>query len=160
MRKMEKFISMIGNDHYTIYLFHGVIPQPPRKSIRNYNRKHILAEEFEWLIKHLMHTANPIDLRHLLWVCDEGKSLPKRSFSITFDDGFLNNYTFAAPILKLYGCPATFYLASSFINSNRMSWVDRIEYAVDQTDKRNIFFAGESYSISTNIKKIHFMERD
>ena len=76
MRKMEKFISMIGNDHYTIYLFHGVIPQPPRKSIRNYNRKHILAEEFEWLIKHLMHTGNPIDLRHLLWVCDEGKSPP------------------------------------------------------------------------------------
>ena len=158
MKKMKKFLSLIGNDHYIIYLFHGVIPQLSRKSIRNYNRKHILVEEFDWLIKNLMRTGNPIDLRQLLRVCDSGKILPKRSFSITFDDGFLNNYAFAAPILRFYGCPATFYLASSFVNSNLMSWVDRIEHAVDKTDKKNIFFKGQHYSLITNDKKIIFME--
>ena len=158
MRGMKKYVSMLGNNHYAIYLFHGVIPQPSKNGIRNYNRKHILAEEFEWLIKNLMLSGNPIDLRQLLQACDNGLSLPKRSFSITFDDGFLNNYKFAAPILKFHGCPATFYLASSFINSNLMSWIDRIEHAVDQTDKLKIPFRGENYNISTDAKKIYFME--
>lgn len=35
---------------------------------------------------------------------------------LTFDDGFENNYTYAYPILKKYGFPATMFVITNFIN--------------------------------------------
>jgi peptidoglycan/xylan/chitin deacetylase (PgdA/CDA1 family) len=57
---------------------------------------------------------------------------------VTFDDGFRNNYTVAAPILQEFGLPATFYVTSNFVDSNEMSWVDRIEAAVASTPVKEI----------------------
>lgn len=43
---------------------------------------------------------------------------------ITFDDGYLDNYTVAAPILSDFGLPATFFIATGFIGSDLVSWWD------------------------------------
>jgi peptidoglycan/xylan/chitin deacetylase (PgdA/CDA1 family) len=158
VNSMKKFLTMLREDNYTIFLFHGVIDSHPKKGIRNYNRKHVLRSEFDWLIKNLMLRGNPIDMRQLLICSENGETLPRKSFSITFDDGFLNNHKFAAPILKKYNCPATFYLASSFVCSNKMSWVDRIEHAVDVSNKKLIKFNDACYTIVTQNEKINFME--
>ena len=40
------------------------------------------------------------------------------NISISFDDGYLNNYEFALPILKKYNIPATFFITSSEIDKN------------------------------------------
>lgn len=37
--------------------------------------------------------------------------------SITFDDGYLDNATLAAPILKKYGLPACFFVTPGFLNT-------------------------------------------
>ena len=48
--------------------------------------------------------------------------------ALTFDDGYLNNAQCAAPILRERSLPATFFLASGFIGTNRWAWADRLEY--------------------------------
>lgn len=48
--------------------------------------------------------------------------------SITFDDGYENNYSVAWPILRRYGIPAPFYLAINFIEKSRLYWVDQVEH--------------------------------
>lgn len=46
----------------------------------------------------------------------EGKSvLPKRAVAITFDDGYLDNYSQAWPLLQKYGYNATIFLISNFV---------------------------------------------
>jgi len=50
--------------------------------------------------------------------------------AITFDDGYLNNARCAAPILREHSVPATFFLASGFIGTDRWTWTDRLEYVV------------------------------
>jgi peptidoglycan/xylan/chitin deacetylase (PgdA/CDA1 family) len=45
--------------------------------------------------------------------------------SITFDDGYRDNYTNAAPILQRLGLPATFFVVSDFIESDTVAWWDR-----------------------------------
>jgi len=47
------------------------------------------------------------------------------TLSITFDDGYLDNFEIAAPILRRLGLPATFFVASAFIGSNRVPAWDR-----------------------------------
>ncbi len=47
-------------------------------------------------------------------------TLPARAACITFDDGYADNLTRAAPILKKHGLTATFFVASAYLNGGRM----------------------------------------
>lgn len=47
-------------------------------------------------------------------------ALPRRALAITFDDGYADNYTLAAPILKRLGLHATFFVATSFLDGGLM----------------------------------------
>src|SRR5687768_2748762 len=46
--------------------------------------------------------------------------LPSRAACITFDDGYADNADIALPILQKYGVPATFFVASGFLDGGRM----------------------------------------
>lgn len=46
----------------------------------------------------------------------EGKAVPKRSVLLTFDDGYLNNYQYAHPILQRYGMHAMLFLITQYIH--------------------------------------------
>lgn len=56
-------------------------------------------------------------------------TLPARAAAITFDDGYADNATNALPILKRYGMPATFFVATSFLDGGRM-WNDTLIEAI------------------------------
>jgi peptidoglycan/xylan/chitin deacetylase (PgdA/CDA1 family) len=55
--------------------------------------------------------------------------LPARAAAITFDDGYADNATVAAPILKELGLHATFFVASGFLDGGRM-WNDTLIEAI------------------------------
>jgi peptidoglycan/xylan/chitin deacetylase (PgdA/CDA1 family) len=52
-------------------------------------------------------------------------SLPPRAACITFDDGYANNRTVAAPLLAARKIPATVFVATGFIGTGRM-WNDTV----------------------------------
>src|SRR5690606_37404428 len=45
----------------------------------------------------------------------EGAPLPKKSVLITFDDGYLDNWVYAHPVLKRYGMSAVLFAITRFI---------------------------------------------
>lgn len=53
-----------------------------------------------------------------------------RYVMITFDDGYRDNYTSAFPILKQHHVPATFFLATGFLDQPRIPWWDDIAWMV------------------------------
>ncbi|MGI0107069.1 polysaccharide deacetylase family protein [Salinimicrobium sp. WS361] len=55
-------------------------------------------------------------------------ALPKNPILITFDDGDSSLYHKAFPILKKLGIPATIFVITGLINSQRPFWWDEIEY--------------------------------
>ncbi len=52
------------------------------------------------------------------------RALPEKSVVITFDDGYLSNYTLIYPILKKYHIPATIFVTvcNMNIDPNKMTW--------------------------------------
>jgi peptidoglycan/xylan/chitin deacetylase (PgdA/CDA1 family) len=53
-----------------------------------------------------------------------------RHVLITFDDGYRDNYEQAFPILRRHGLPATFFIATGFIDQPRLPWWDEIAFRV------------------------------
>src|SRR5688500_7382799 len=51
----------------------------------------------------------------------------KRAVAITFDDGFKDNYTNAAPLLDWHEIPATFYVATTAMEDQRAYWWDSLQ---------------------------------
>lgn len=52
-------------------------------------------------------------------------NLPARAASITFDDGYADNYLHALPILQRHGLKATFFISTGFLDGGRM-WNDSV----------------------------------
>lgn len=46
----------------------------------------------------------------------DGQPVPKKSVLITFDDGYLDNWVYAYPLLKQYGFNAVIFLVTSWVN--------------------------------------------
>ena len=85
--------------------------------------------------------------------------LPDYSFSITFDDGFENNYSVAKPILEKLSIPATFYVSTNLVDKNLMTWIDQIEYCIDQINDATLElpWTDKSFAISSDLTKIKFL---
>lgn len=50
------------------------------------------------------------------------KSPGRPTFAVTFDDGYEDNLTVAAPILREMGIPATFFVVSEFVGTDKRFW--------------------------------------
>lgn len=152
----EHYQSVLSDDHYAMFLLHGVIDEN-RHPVRNYNRKHILKDEFARFLAALEDAGgHALCLSELAERKAAGEALPPRSFVLTFDDGFENNYSVAAPVLEDFNIPATIYVTSGFVEHNRMSWIDQIDYAIENTNKTEIVLPifTEPVSVATPTDKI------
>lgn len=57
-----------------------------------------------------------------------------KSVVITFDDGYANNLIKAGPILEKCSSPATFFIISDYLASNREYWWDELEQIIFNQD--------------------------
>ena len=128
---MKDYSKYLKKKSSVIFLFHGVIDKNPFK-IRNYTKKHLLKKEFIKVLDDLSKKGNCISLDQVRYNIVNKKNFKDYSYSITFDDGFYNNYKIAAPILKKKELYATFYLTTSFIEKNETSWIDKIEHMIEK----------------------------
>src|SRR5215831_7759475 len=53
-------------------------------------------------------------------------TVPRNALAITFDDGYRDNLTHAAPILRRLGLPATIFLVTGHIDTPQPLWADRL----------------------------------
>ena len=151
-------LKNLKDNNYLIFLFHGVIKKNNYK-IRNYNKKHITKKNFLSFIKKCKKIGNPISINDLKDYKDKKKKLPKKSFIISFDDGFENNFSCAIPILKRLKIPTVFYLSTNFIENNDMSWIDKVEYCFEKYN-HNLLLPWRKKDIFLNKRsdKIKYLE--
>jgi peptidoglycan/xylan/chitin deacetylase (PgdA/CDA1 family) len=103
----------------SILVYHRVISEPDPLV-----PDQVCAREFDWQLAVLGRWFTVLPLREAA-VRLRGGTLPVRAACVTFDDGYSDNVTVALPILRRRGVPATFFLATSFIDGGIM-WNDSV----------------------------------
>ena len=86
---------------------------------------HVPADIFERQMHFLVQHKKVIPLSALVKLIQKGKTPPGNIAVITFDDGYLDNLTVAAPILEKYNLPATLFLPTGYIDRGENQWIDQ-----------------------------------
>ncbi len=98
----------------SILIYHRVLAEPDPLRTGDPD-----ANTFGWHMDLLARHFNVLPLREAALRLKAG-TLPARAACITFDDGYADNYTTALPILKKAGIPATFFIATRYLDGGRM----------------------------------------
>jgi peptidoglycan/xylan/chitin deacetylase (PgdA/CDA1 family) len=95
------------------------------------------AEQFDLHIAYLKRRFHMATLEEVFAML-RGDVPRGTSVLITFDDGYLDNYTLAFPILRTHGVQAVFFLPTAFIGTGKLPWWDMIAYIVKKSVKKRI----------------------
>lgn len=75
--------------------------------------------EFERQMRRVQAWFNVMPLADAAAALRAGR-LPERALAITFDDGYADNHDLALPVLRRLGLPATFFIATAYLDGGCM----------------------------------------
>ncbi|HEV2953494.1 MAG TPA: polysaccharide deacetylase family protein [Candidatus Dormibacteraeota bacterium] len=88
-----------------------------------------------------------VDLADL--VSSQGIAKPTRpSVALTFDDGYVDCYTIAFPILRAMGVPATFFLVGERMADRRPYWWDRLDRTIAAAAVASVTLLGRTFDLT------------
>ena len=136
----------------------GVVSANPRLSILIYHRVFNSHDPFHpdvpdtrmfsWQMELLQRYFNVVTLTEAINQLKSDQLKP-RTVCVTFDDGYADNYLQALPVLNQWNIPATFFVASGFLNGGMM-WNDIVLETIrhHQDDRLNLEAVGlDNYSL-------------
>lgn len=86
----------------------------------------VSLETFRKQMEFLAKNYNVNSLEEVINTILQHKTLPRKTVAITFDDGYADNYTNAFPVLKDKKLSATIFLATDYIETNKLLWWDKV----------------------------------
>lgn len=112
----------INRNKILIIMYHGV----SEGSLLDSRWTQLPVSSYVSQIRYLKKYYRVLPLSQVAESLRTQQPLPTYTAVITFDDGLKNNKTVAFPILKRYKLPATIFLATGFINTERFLWPDKL----------------------------------
>jgi len=120
LKQMGSLVSPEGNRaSLSILIYHRVLPMQDEMIAGE-----VTQQTFDWQMSVLSRYCNVLPLGEAVKRLGDGM-LPDRAVSVTFDDGYADNYHEALPILTKYKLPATFFVATGFVDGGIM-WNDML----------------------------------
>lgn len=117
-------VSTVDNTYYIseknlqipIFVYHDIVENEEQIE---YDYMQTTAETFEKQITELMKLGyKPISYEDLVEYKNGNKAIPKWSFLITFDDGYLGVYKYAYEIAKKYNIPMTSFAIDDCVGTS------------------------------------------
>ena len=118
-KPLLRLLSPGGRRGLSIMIYHRVLAAPDPLFPGEIDR-----EAFSRHLGLLKSSFNVLPLQDAVRLARAG-GLPPRAACITFDDGYADNAVEALPILQRFGLPATFFVATGFLDGGRM-WNDTV----------------------------------
>ena len=121
----------------TILMFHRVA-RPVSNGLRFHQHLKVSPEYFETILRKFRSNGYSfVSMDEMIAILVNKKRVNK-ILSVTFDDGFADNYTNALPILKDLNVPAIVYVATGLLTGDFQSVWERLEAVIVNNDRLNL----------------------
>lgn len=109
-----------------ILMYHSIAPDNVAEFVDPPNRlsPEIFGKQMAFLKEH----RQVVPLSQVVEQIASGVTPSAGTLCITFDDGYLDNLTIAAPILEKYKLPATLFLATGYVERSESQWADTLHW--------------------------------
>ena len=138
-----------------ILMYHRIKPAGLNSNLYSHTAMVVDEKTFDFQMKYLKDNFQVLPLSELVESLRNGGGNSRIRCSITFDDGWKDNFDFGFSILLKYGLPATIFLSTRFVNSSEWFWQDRLIFLFDKIIKdENILELSQDFpdSISTKVR--------
>lgn len=98
--------------------------------------------DFDRQMDYLAKWFHVVSLKDVVAWLDGHKDLPPYAALITFDDGYLDNYTAAFPVLRKHSFPALIFLTTGHIGTDAPFAWDMAAYCFSHTQRDRLTFPG------------------
>jgi peptidoglycan/xylan/chitin deacetylase (PgdA/CDA1 family) len=121
--------ALWANDRLTIVTFHRVLP-PALLSGYPLPAIAVTPEELDHFVAVFQKHYTVGSLHAMMQLQASGGHVGKPLLAITFDDGQLDNFLFARPVLQSRGVQASFFVVSAAADDGELLWHDRMAFAL------------------------------
>lgn len=115
------YISMY---HYTRDIVHSRYPQI----------KGLDTNLFRQQIEYMKNNFNIVTMEQVIDAVEGKSELSEKALLLTFDDGYIDNYTFAFPILEEFGIQGSFFIPGKTFTTHQLLDVNKIHYILASAD--------------------------
>lgn len=131
---LQRFKRFRNRKHSLTLTYHGVLPETGDVDAQFENRNFVSVEQFDKQIEILLRHFIPIQLEDITGAPEQAAG----GFLITFDDGFMNNYRYALPVLKKYDLSAVFFITTGLVGTRKLLWTEQVSRLLARTKRRTL----------------------
>lgn len=102
---------------------------------------------------------NVVRMEQVIEAISNNASLPEKALLLTFDDGYIDNYTFVLPLLEEYGFQGSFFIPGKTFTTHQLLDVNKIHYILASADIKKLiqdvfermnYYRGNEYNFPSN----------
>jgi len=134
-----------------ILMYHRVVLNTEEHGVPLQPGMYVLEHTFERQVRFLKERFHVVSLPEMVAILRLGKDMSGYC-AITFDDGWRDNFTNAYPILKKHDMPATVFLATDYIDTDKWFWPEEVSWCVSQYHDKGMIPA---LADTTRIGQLH-----
>ena len=109
--------------HYVRDLKHSRYPEIKGMDV------HLFREQIYFMKEHF----SIVRMEQVMDTVRNGTPLPENALLLTFDDGYIDNYTFVLPVLEEYGVQGSFFVPGKTFTTHQLLDVNKIHYMMAST---------------------------
>lgn len=140
--------------HYTRDLQHSRYP----------NIKGMDQQLFRAQIEYMNSNFNIVTMEQVIDAVRGREELPDSALLLTFDDGYIDNYTFAFPVLEEYNVQGSFFIPGKTFTTHQLLDVNKIHYILASADIKQLtadvkrqmdYYRGQEYQYPSTAELFH-----
>lgn len=113
--------------HYTRDLRHSRYPKIKGLDLE------LFKEQIQWFIRGGQFV--PVTMEQVLAAVEEKYTLPENALLLTFDDGYIDNYLYAMPVLQEFGVQGSFFIPGKTFSTHQLLDVNKIHYVLASAEE-------------------------